>query len=137
MKIKTRCGMSRRELLAAAAAVLPVYAFETIYGRDAFTATRALEPTLACADPDDLTPPQTAGPFYKPRSPERKSLLEAGIQGEKIVLEGTVRSINCKPVPGALVDFWQADASGAYDNAGYKLRGHQFTDAAGKYRLET
>jgi len=35
------------------------------------------------------------------------------------------------------VDFWQADDDGRYDNVGYRLRGHQFTDAAGRYRLET
>jgi protocatechuate 3,4-dioxygenase beta subunit len=32
---------------------------------------------------------------------------------------------------------WQADASGAYDNSGYRLRGHLFTDAQGRYRFET
>jgi protocatechuate 3,4-dioxygenase beta subunit len=35
------------------------------------------------------------------------------------------------------VDFWQTDANGAYDNAGYRMRGHQFTDEAGRYTLET
>ena len=35
------------------------------------------------------------------------------------------------------MEFWQADDKGAYDNAGYTLRGHQFTDEAGRYRLET
>ncbi len=42
-----------------------------------------------------------------------------------------------RPVAHALVDFWQADASGAYDNSGYKFRGHQFTDAKGRYALTT
>src|SRR5262249_48052224 len=37
----------------------------------------------------------------------------------------------------ALLDFWQADGRGEYDNAGYRFRGHQFTDEAGRYRLET
>jgi protocatechuate 3,4-dioxygenase beta subunit len=40
-------------------------------------------------------------------------------------------------VQGALVDFWQADGNGVYDNTGFRLRGHQFADAAGRYRLET
>jgi protocatechuate 3,4-dioxygenase beta subunit len=40
-------------------------------------------------------------------------------------------------VRGALVDFWQADAAGGYDNIGYKLRGHQYTDDSGRYSLET
>ena len=37
----------------------------------------------------------------------------------------------------ALLDFWQADDRGVYDNTGYRLRGHQFTDEQGRYRLET
>ena len=43
----------------------------------------------------------------------------------------------CKPVAKALVDFWQADSGGDYDNSGFGFRGHQFTDAAGRYQLET
>src|SRR5437867_4406241 len=93
--------------------------------------------TPACGDTDDATPPQTPGPFYKPRSPERQSLLEPGIQGTRIVLEGHVRSAKCKLIERTLVDFWHADASGVYDNAGYRLRGHQFTDGGGRYRLDT
>jgi protocatechuate 3,4-dioxygenase beta subunit len=96
-----------------------------------------MEPTPACADDGDRTPAQTAGPFFKPRSPERKSLLEPGVQGSRIVLAGNVRSTKCKPIQGALVDIWQADENGAYDNTGYRLRGHQFADTAGKYRFET
>jgi protocatechuate 3,4-dioxygenase beta subunit len=37
----------------------------------------------------------------------------------------------------AWLDFWQADDRGQYDTAGYRLRGHQFTDAAGAFSLET
>jgi protocatechuate 3,4-dioxygenase beta subunit len=37
----------------------------------------------------------------------------------------------------AKLDFWHADSNGEYDNQGYRLRGHQFTDAQGRYRLET
>jgi protocatechuate 3,4-dioxygenase beta subunit len=40
-------------------------------------------------------------------------------------------------VPHALLDFWHADESGDYDNQGFRYRGHQFTDAEGRYRLET
>ena len=35
---------------------------------------------------------------------------------------------------GALLDFWQADADGEYDNDGYRLRGHQFADGDGPLR---
>ncbi|MGZ9156433.1 MAG: dioxygenase family protein [Candidatus Binatia bacterium] len=129
--------ISRRGFLTASL-IVPDVLFNRLAGSlDAFAATLGMEPTPACADTDDITPPQTAGPVYKPRSPERKSLLEPGILGSKIILAGAVRSTKCKPVQGALVDFWQADGSGAYDNAGYRLRGHQFADGAGRYRLET
>ena len=84
-----------------------------------------------------LTPPQTEGPYFKAGSPERKSLLETGVTGPRLVLSGQVLSRDCKPVTGARVDFWQADANGVYDNSGFKLRGHQFTDSEGKYSLET
>jgi protocatechuate 3,4-dioxygenase beta subunit len=95
-----------------------------------------LQPTPAC---DDAAPTlaQTAGPFYTPNTPERTSLLEPGISGTRLVLSGRVWSTECQPLAGALLDFWQANDDGVYDNDGYRLRGHQFTDANGHYRLET
>jgi protocatechuate 3,4-dioxygenase beta subunit len=54
-----------------------------------------------------------------------------------MVLTGYVLSRRCQPMARALLDFWQADDQGQYDNAGYRCRGHQFTDEAGRYRLET
>ena len=137
MKLKNDFILTRRGFLTASLIVSDMLFCGTAGSLDAVAATVELESTPACADTDDITPPQTAGPFYKPRSPERKSLLEPGIQGTRIVLEGLVRSTKCKPVQGALVDFWQADGNGSYDNAGYRLRGHQFADGAGRYRLET
>jgi protocatechuate 3,4-dioxygenase beta subunit len=120
---------SRRALLAGILALPFMW-----YFAKAFAAS--LEPTPACDD-GTATPEQTPGPFFKPRSPERKSLREPGVHGAAIVVEGVVRTKRCQSVGGALLDFWQADANGAYDNEGYRLRGHQFTDAAGRYRLET
>jgi len=94
-------------------------------------------PTPSCPDAPQATPRQTEGPYFKPDSPRRESLLEPGIAGVKIVVAGVVLSTSCQPVPRALIDFWHADSSGAYDNTGYRLRGHQFTDDQGRYRLET
>lgn len=102
------------------------------------TAVAQLEPTPACGDDDDEpTPAQTEGPYYTPNTPERASLLEAGMAGTKLALTGLVVNTSCEPVARALVDFWQCDDAGVYDNAGYRLRGHQFTDEQGIYRLET
>jgi protocatechuate 3,4-dioxygenase beta subunit len=103
--------------------------------KPAATAT-TLAPTPACADDDDVTPAQTEGPYFKPNSPERTNIRgDAG--GTKLVVTGTVLTTACKPVAKALVDFWQADTGGNYDNSGFLFRGHQFTDAQGRYTLET
>jgi protocatechuate 3,4-dioxygenase beta subunit len=93
-----------------------------------------LTPTPACGV---STPSQTEGPYFKPSSPERVSLLESEMRGRRLVVSGVVRGTDCTPIPRALLDFWQADAGGRYDNAGFHLRGHQLTDAEGRYRLET
>ena len=96
-----------------------------------------LQPTPECADDDDVTPAQTEGPYFKTNSPRRTSLVESGTNGIHLLLTGRVLATNCRPVANALVDFWQTDAGGAYDNTGYRFRGHQFTNNAGQYRLET
>jgi protocatechuate 3,4-dioxygenase beta subunit len=96
-----------------------------------------LAPTPACDDGDDPTPSQTEGPYFTPDSPQRASLLEAGMGGQRLVVAGTVLTTDCRPVQRALLDFWQADDAGEYDNQGYRLRGHQFSDADGAWRLET
>lgn len=84
-----------------------------------------------------LTQSQTEGPYYKPDTPERNSFFEEGMPGTRLVLVGYVLDQDCQPLPNAWLDFWQADANGEYDNTGYRLRGHQFTDAQGRYYLET
>jgi len=96
-----------------------------------------LPATRACSDGEDPTPRQMEGPYFKPRSPQRSSLLDPGVTGTKIVVAGLVLSTRCEPLSGVLLDFWQCDDGGNYDNSGFRLRGHQFTDDAGRYRLET
>jgi protocatechuate 3,4-dioxygenase beta subunit len=93
-----------------------------------------LAPTPACGA---RTPPQTAGPFFSPSSPERTRLREDGMPGVPLSVRGRVLSTDCRPVPGALLEFWQCDGAGRYDNEGYRLRGHQRTDRAARFRLET
>jgi len=83
-----------------------------------------------------LTARQTEGPFFKTDTPQRSSLLEKGDKNV-LVVRGLVLSAQCKPVTNALLDFWHADELGNYDNQGFRYRGHQFTDAQGRFRLET
>lgn len=103
----------------------------------AFAAARTLAPTPAVADPDDATPEVGAGPFFKPRSPERTTLVEPGADGTRFVLTGRVLSTAGAPIAGAVVDFWHSDATGSYDQGGFRFRGHQRTDAQGRYVLRT
>ena len=84
-----------------------------------------------------ITPRQTEGPFFTPNSPKRISLVEAGSKAPRLVLTGHVLNAQCKPVANALLDFWHSDEEGAYDNRGFRYRGHQFADGQGRYRLET
>jgi protocatechuate 3,4-dioxygenase beta subunit len=63
--------------------------------------------------------------------------VEEGMQGTRLILVGYVLDQSCNPLPNAWLDFWQADTNGEYDNQGYRLRGHQFTDVQGRYYLET
>ena len=98
----------------------------------------SLEPTPACDDgDDDATPAQTEGPYFKSSSPQRSSLLESGMTGTLLTITGRVLSTSCQPISAAKLDFWQADDSGNYDNSGFRLRGHQSTDADGRYTLQT
>jgi protocatechuate 3,4-dioxygenase beta subunit len=93
--------------------------------------------TPACIDHGEPTESQTAGPYYTPNSPRRDSLREKGMAGTRLVLAGRVMSTDCRMLRRALLDFWHADARGRYDNEGYRLRGHLYTDDEGRYRLET
>ncbi|MGE3923881.1 MAG: hypothetical protein AB7G13_13220 [Lautropia sp.] len=103
------------------------------------TPRRLLAATPACgADRRAAaTPRQTEGPYFTANSPRRDSLIEAGTTGTRLLLTGRVVDAECRPVGGALLDFWQADAEGAYDNQGFRLRGHLLADADGRYRLTT
>src|SRR5262245_21602724 len=123
---------TRRAVLGAGA-----FAAGSLLNISSGAAQAQLALTPACHDGDEATLAQTEGPFFKPSSPERVELLEAGMAGQPIELTGFVLSRNCKPIAGALLDFWQADAKGQYDNSGFRLRGHQFTDADGRFRLRS
>lgn len=101
---------------------------------DFFAQNEISLPTPVCSG---LTQPQAEGPYYTPNTPERHSFLEDGMAGTRLILVGYVLDQNCKPLPNAWLDFWQTGADGEYDNQGYRLRGHQYTDSQGRYYLET
>jgi protocatechuate 3,4-dioxygenase beta subunit len=122
---------SRRGFLITGA----VAASGLVTAQSTFAQQPSLKPTPACGDAPTVR--QTEGPFFKPRSPERSDLIVSGSKGKPIELTGRVLTRSCKPVPRALVDLWHADEAGDYDNRGFRYRGHQFTDADGRYRFRT
>jgi protocatechuate 3,4-dioxygenase beta subunit len=93
--------------------------------------------STGCTAPAVLTPAVTEGPYFKAGSPERASLMDPGLTGTPLTITGYVLTTDCKPVAHALLEFWQANAQGQYDNSGYTLRGHQYADTNGRYQLLT
>ena len=96
-----------------------------------------LAATRECQDGDEPTLSETEGPFFKPSSPERSDLRDAGLKGTPMEVSGRVLTRGCKPVARALVDLWHADGEGNYDNKGFRCRGHVFTDNEGHFRFLT
>ena len=137
MTEKTR--LSRRELLGAGMA-LPLGAL----------ASPARAATDACA----ATPTQTSGPFYPVHEQVDKDVdltrltgHDDPAAGEVIRVRGRVVDADCKPVPNALVDLWQADANGRYSHPAdanparrdpnFQGWGQAVTDAEGRYAFRT
>src|SRR5215210_7521587 len=138
--IRTRSPLAVRITLMALALTLVSSGLLPGTSTAPITAQVALaqtETSAAACTPGTMTPSQTEGPYYKAGAPERTSLLEPGMAGTPLTITGYVMTPDCQPVASAWLDFWQADGNGAYDNRGYTLRGHQYTDADGRFVLQT
>jgi protocatechuate 3,4-dioxygenase beta subunit len=128
----------RRFLYAVTAATAPVALLRSAFGREEEKGTVDLKPTPAVGDDDlELTPEETAGPYFRPNSPAKSNFREQGVSGVPVNLSGWVLDRNGKPIAGVLLDFWHADAGGQYDLDGFRCRGHQFADTNGRYSLQT
>jgi protocatechuate 3,4-dioxygenase beta subunit len=99
--------------------------------------TQELSATPDCRDGDEPTAPETEGPFFKPKSPQRSDLREPATKGKPFELSGYVLTKSCRPVRGAVVDLWHADENGEYDNIGFRYRGHVITEPDGAFRFHT
>jgi protocatechuate 3,4-dioxygenase beta subunit len=125
---------SRRELLRN---TLVSSGLGVAIGYPAFTFSQGAAPTPQCHDGDEATIRQGEGPYFKPDSPQRADLVEPGSKGRLVEISGHVLTRSCRPVERALVDLWHADERGAYDAAGFRYRGHIFTDGEGRYEFRT
>jgi protocatechuate 3,4-dioxygenase beta subunit len=101
------------------------------------------------------TPPQTEGPFYPVLDHADKDVdltLVSGRSvralGEVVIVKGTVRGKDGKPLSGAVVDVWQACATGRYDHPGdpntraaldpnFQYFARMLTNNRGEYRFKT
>ncbi len=133
----TNTAASAATRATATTATSPSASAASPQATQATATTLAATPACGDDDDDDLTLAQTEGPYYTPNTPERQLLREAGMKGTPLMVRGFVLSTGCKPIAKALIDFWQCDDAGVYDNSGFTLRGHQFTAADGGYKLET
>jgi protocatechuate 3,4-dioxygenase alpha subunit len=68
-----------------------------------------------------LTSSQTVGPFFAPallrKDAARNVLTQPETIGERIRIEGRVLDGDGLPVPDAMVEIWQANASGRYNHS--------------------
>jgi protocatechuate 3,4-dioxygenase beta subunit len=120
--------LDRRHLLFAAAAIPASSLLQACAGTGHSRRT---------GEGPDTTHEQTEGPFYRLFSTPRTTLREPGMAGTTLDVSGRVVDKRGKPLANALLDFWQCDDAGIYDTRSYRLRGHQFTDAEGRYQLAT
>ena len=86
------------------------------------------------------------GPFYLPDAPTKAlgADLSDGRDGATVLVHGKVTDSLHNPLPGAIVDTWQADATGTYPiqeqgqgQDKYDLRGVFSTDEQGRYYYTT
>ena len=90
-----------------------------------------------------LTPEQTEGPYYVAGEKVRRTITD-GRPGTPLTLHlQVVKASTCKPIKGAAVDIWHADAVGVYSGFGQGagnrtfMRGIQRTDAKGVATFRT
>lgn len=87
-----------------------------------------------------MTSMDNSAAFYRPNAPFRKSLLTKDAPLiMKINVSGTVYTDCTTPLSNALIEVWQTNDYGEYDNTSkeYKYRASIKTDAQGRYSFET
>jgi protocatechuate 3,4-dioxygenase alpha subunit len=89
-----------------------------------------------------ITPSQTIGPFFKHGLDWEggENLFSASAPGRRIRVSGVVKDSKGEAMPDALIEFWQADASGTLAPARPGASGgfgRVGTDKAGRYAINT
>lgn len=101
----------------------------------------ALVEDLSNRRPAGATPNTVAGPFYRADAPDRAYGATTSLDGKGVPLSvrGTVTNLDKEPIGGALVEVWQANGQGKYENQEpdhqpeNNLRGRFATDDQGRF----
>ena len=84
------------------------------------------------------TPDVGAGPNHRSGAPYRAKLSPPLAEGTVLLVRGHVRAADSgKPIAGAVLDAFQADARGKYDMKGFEYRARVLTDEHGYFEFET
>jgi protocatechuate 3,4-dioxygenase beta subunit len=116
----------------------------TVIGISVITSSIFVAPTFAASTKVcNATQSIEEGPYYLANSPVRSNVTD-GQDGKAITLNFTIVDTSCKPVKGARIDIWYANAQGVYSGvasrgddlgagvgSGNFLRGTQTTNAKG------
>jgi protocatechuate 3,4-dioxygenase alpha subunit len=82
-----------------------------------------------------ITPAQTVGPYFSIGLPWEDG-PEVVPDGD-VWIRGVILDGEREPIPDALVETWQADASGVYGAEGFRGFGRCPTDERGEYAIRT
>lgn len=82
------------------------------------------------------TEPDIEGPFYRAGAPAWTGPA-LGAAGALLSISCSVRDTSCRPMRGATIEVWQADADGEYDLTGNRFRGVLRTTADGYFNFST
>jgi protocatechuate 3,4-dioxygenase alpha subunit len=78
----------------------------------------------------------TLGPFFPREFAEGANDLALG-STDAIEITGRVTELDGRPLDNLVLEIWQADAKGRYDNPEFLGWGRAATDAQGNYRFRT
>ena len=83
------------------------------------------------------TAEMTLGPFFPREFAQGANDLAQGASGEVIEITGHVTELDGKALDNVILEIWQADAAGHFDNPAFCGWGRAATDAQGNYRFRT
>jgi len=83
------------------------------------------------------TAEMTLGPFFPPEFAAGANDLAAGVQGEAIEISGRVVQADGRSLDNVVLEIWQADAEGRFDNPTFCGWGRAATDSTGTYVFRT